>query len=147
MKTEDLLHLHLAPRQARATVTGDTTAQKSAAATQGQFNSLDATTPIVDDGTSHKIAVKCFLANLYGRVDPTSMLEIVVEAGQNLSAPTAVTGTLLGGAISTVRGVFFVRPDATGYVSFTVTLAAGDTPKVTLKHRHYVSTTAVPTIA
>lgn len=146
---QDIMNLTVPPRVARVTVAGDTAAQKSAAARQGQFQSIDADTPIAADAGSQKIRIRCVLTDARGRVDSDGVLQILIAASQVLSAPTVVggVGTLLGAGILGTNGVVYARPSALGAVDITVTLAAAGTAAVTLMNRSLVSSTATVTIA
>lgn len=125
-----------------------TGAQKTAWTTQGQFQSpTDAAAMLTDPGLE-KLGISVRLATLNGALDTSSILEVFVSADQNLSAPTATSGTILG---STATGgttlVVWVAPDATtGIVTMTVTLAAGGTATVRFKHRQFISASATQTV-
>ncbi len=147
----DLLSLdcHLSPRRT-PTLTSASIALRTAK--QGQFQSIDETTPILQDqgGGSHTLVVQCKPANIWGRVEAASPVTIRVRAAlaRTITKPTAATAGNLLSAVLDPDGsdlIAVVLPDpASGAVGIEVGLDAADaTCRATLQHRHYAATASV----
>lgn len=148
----DLLTLdcHLSPRST-PTLTSASIALRTAK--QGQFQSIDETTPILQDqgGGSHTLVVQCKPANIWGRVEAASPVTIRVRAAlaRTITKPTAATVDNLLSAVldpdgSDLIAVVLPRP-ADGVVELRVALDAADAAvRATLQHRHYAATAELP---
>jgi hypothetical protein len=136
------LDAHLTPRRT-PTLTSASSALRTAQ--QGQFQSFDTTTPVLQDagGGSHAIRVRCRPASAIGKRDMHSPVTVMVRVApaRTITKPTSATlGTLLCAMLDPdgCNLVAVVSPDLEGRVDMNVAIDAADPScRVTLQHRHY----------
>jgi hypothetical protein len=132
----------LAPRRT-PTLTSASAALRTA--TQGQFQSFDTTTPILQDagGGSHAVRIRCRPASALGKNDMHSPVTVMVRVAPTraITKPAIANfGTLLCAMLDPdgCNLVAVVDPDSEGRVDLNVAIDAADpTCLVTLQHRHY----------
>lgn len=133
-----------------------TAAASAASAVQGQFSTINASTPIVV-GTLATVTVRTVLRptpiNLFGSLgsaDTSSILKIVVNPGdvaQTVDSIAVTTGVLLYQRVGNQYGEFWIQPGNGGVVNAAITLSAGNNnTRVTLNHRTFCASAAVDTL-
>lgn len=133
-----------------------TAAASAATASQGQFSTVDAVTPIVVP-TLATLTIRTVLrptpidlfASL-GSADTSSVLKIVVnqgDAAQTVVSISVPTGQLTYQHVGEQYGEFWILPGVGGEVSAVITLSAGNNnTRVTLNHRTFVASAVVDTL-
>lgn len=135
------------------------TAAASASTTgQGQFSTIDNSTPIVA-GSTASIALNVILCpstfsavSQDGLVDEAGLLCIFVDQGANgqtVNSITVANGILVWQHVGTRYGAFYVLPDPgfDGRVSATIALSAGNAnTRVTLISRTFNASNTVSTV-
>jgi hypothetical protein len=143
------LDAHLAPRRT-PTLTSASIALRTAQ--QAQFQSINSTTAIFTAPGGNVLRVQCRPANVMGKVDTMSPVTIRVRSAtaRTISKPAfAAIGTLLSAVLDPDGSdlIAVVLPGADGVVDLSVVFDAPDaTSRVTLQHRHYAATDAIPVV-
>lgn len=138
-------------REPALTIATDSPAAKAAAATQGQINSVDTTTPMlaIVSSTVARVSVKPVTAA--NGPDKKSPVKVYLTSNDTITGAVAVSG---GGTVLHRVGLgglnvcIVVRPDSsTGLVKIEATTAAGAVVSATVEHRGYATATAAVTLA
>lgn len=138
-------------REPALTIATDSTAAKAAAATQGQINSVDTTTPMlaIVSSTVARVSVKPVTAA--NGPDKKSPVKVYLTSNAAITAVAAASG---GGTVLHKVGLgglhmcVVVRPDSTtGLAKIEATTTAGSVVSATVEHRGYATATAEVTLA
>lgn len=114
-------------------------------AAQPYFQTVDGSTPILVDGGSQTVRVRCRVVNHLGKIDADTVLEVNVRSDDTVVKEATVgTGTLVSAMVQTTDGRYLVKPAATGIVDLAIGItSAAPACRVTLRNRGWAATGTV----
>lgn len=150
--THSDLHARIHPvRQPALTVNADGAAALAAAATQGQINSVNTTTPMLAIMSSTVARVSVRPVTAANGPDKKSVVRIYLTSNDTITAvePASGGGTVLHKVgLGGLNVCAVVRPDpTTGLVKIEATTAAGSVVSATVEHRGYSTATNEVTLS